>query len=185
MIQKKGYGFLVPNDGSGDIFVHQSEVRSSTFASLCEGDEVEYKVKVEKSEDGKETRKAKDVTGPGGGPIQSSSQGLIPTPYGYPGYNPMQALLSPQGFSQHINLSSGSGSGLIPSLDHGYSSPLIPNPQFEYGGAYASVKRPDQRPRPTPYGYPNQPTQQVRPQNRTGSTNNPYLANYPMSSNTL
>jgi len=40
----KGYGFITPADGGKDLFVHHSEVKSSGYATLEEGQEVEYEV---------------------------------------------------------------------------------------------------------------------------------------------
>jgi len=85
--QKKGYGFLVPSEGGDDLFVHQSEIKSVGFRALTEGQDLEYKIKIETTPDGKELRKAKEVTGPGGLPLQPpGGAGLIPIPPGYPGY---------------------------------------------------------------------------------------------------
>lgn len=39
---QKGYGFITPDDGSKDVFVHHSGVQGSGFKSLYEGDEVEF-----------------------------------------------------------------------------------------------------------------------------------------------
>ena len=40
----KGYGFITPNDGGKDLFVHHSEIKVSGFATLDEGEQVEYEV---------------------------------------------------------------------------------------------------------------------------------------------
>ncbi|XP_045027599.1 protein lin-28 homolog [Daphnia magna] len=57
----KGWGFVTPDDGSPDIFVHQSVIRMSGFRNLAEGEEVELETKdVVKGEE------ATMVTGPGG-----------------------------------------------------------------------------------------------------------------------
>ena len=41
---EKGYGFITPSDGSGDLFVHFSEITGSGYKSLDENDRVEYTV---------------------------------------------------------------------------------------------------------------------------------------------
>ena len=41
---KKGFGFIVPDDGGGDLFVHHSEVKTEGFATLDEGQKVEFEV---------------------------------------------------------------------------------------------------------------------------------------------
>jgi len=40
----KGYGFISPDDGSADLFVHHSEIKVSGYASLNEGQKVEFEV---------------------------------------------------------------------------------------------------------------------------------------------
>ena len=40
----KGYGFIEPDDGSEDVFVHHSGIAGSGFKSLDEGDNVSYEV---------------------------------------------------------------------------------------------------------------------------------------------
>ena len=41
--QKKGYGFLISEDGK-EIFVHFSSIQGEGFKSLREGDEVEFEI---------------------------------------------------------------------------------------------------------------------------------------------
>ena len=40
----KGYGFIEPEDGSKDVFVHISAVKSAGLRSLSEGQKVSYEV---------------------------------------------------------------------------------------------------------------------------------------------
>ncbi len=41
----KGFGFITPDDGGKDLFVHHSEIRNSGgYATLNEGQKVEYDV---------------------------------------------------------------------------------------------------------------------------------------------
>ena len=41
---EKGYGFIEPDDGSEDVFVHYTGIAGSGFRSLEEGDKVTYKM---------------------------------------------------------------------------------------------------------------------------------------------
>ena len=39
---EKGYGFITPDDGSKDLFVHFSEIQGSGYRNLEEGQRVSY-----------------------------------------------------------------------------------------------------------------------------------------------
>jgi CspA family cold shock protein len=41
---RKGYGFITPQDGSKDVFVHHSAVQGAGFKSLAEGQKVTFDV---------------------------------------------------------------------------------------------------------------------------------------------
>ncbi len=41
---KKGYGFIQPDDGGKDAFVHITAVQGAGLASLDEGQQVEYEL---------------------------------------------------------------------------------------------------------------------------------------------
>ncbi len=41
---QKGYGFIVPDGGGKDIFVHHTGIEGAGFKSLKEGDKVQYEV---------------------------------------------------------------------------------------------------------------------------------------------
>ena len=39
---EKGYGFITPDEGGDDLFVHYSAIEGSGYRSLEEGDKVSY-----------------------------------------------------------------------------------------------------------------------------------------------
>ena len=41
----RGFGFIAPEDGGKDVFVHVTAVEQAGISSLEEGDKVEYEVK--------------------------------------------------------------------------------------------------------------------------------------------
>ena len=54
---QKGYGFITPDDGSPDVFVHHSAIQGSGFKTLAENDVVEFE-----TEPGQQGPRAKNVT---------------------------------------------------------------------------------------------------------------------------
>ena len=53
----KGFGFITPDDGSADVFVHHSSIEGTGFKSLSENDAVEFEV-----EQGEKGLRASNVT---------------------------------------------------------------------------------------------------------------------------
>jgi len=41
---EKGFGFIAPNDGGPDVFVHYSSIDATGFRSLSENQQVTYEV---------------------------------------------------------------------------------------------------------------------------------------------
>ncbi len=64
----KGFGFITPDDGSRDVFVHHSAIQGSGFKTLAENDEVEFEI-----EQGPKGPRAANVTKLGGASSGPSS----------------------------------------------------------------------------------------------------------------
>jgi CspA family cold shock protein len=41
---QKGFGFITPEDGGRDCFVHHSAIQAQGFRTLAEGDKVEFEM---------------------------------------------------------------------------------------------------------------------------------------------
>jgi len=54
---QKGYGFIVPDDGSKDLFVHHSNIAGEGFKTLQEGQKVEFE-----AAEGQKGPEARNVT---------------------------------------------------------------------------------------------------------------------------
>ena len=54
--KKKGYGFIVPDEGGKEIFVHHTEIKAEGWAYLHSGQKVEYDIR-----EGKKGRIATNV----------------------------------------------------------------------------------------------------------------------------
>lgn len=55
--EEKGYGFITPEAGGKDVFVHFRAIKSEGFKSLAEGQKVEFEV-----EQGQKGPQAAEVT---------------------------------------------------------------------------------------------------------------------------
>ncbi len=42
--EKKGYGFITPENGESDVFVHFTDLEGSGFKTLNEGEQVEFEI---------------------------------------------------------------------------------------------------------------------------------------------
>jgi CspA family cold shock protein len=66
----KGYGFITPEDGSSDLFIHFSNIVGEGYKNLQEGERVEYE-----PAQGKKGPEAINVRSLGGGQPMEGSHG--------------------------------------------------------------------------------------------------------------
>ena len=66
----KGFGFITPDNGGEDVFVHQTAILSQGFRSLAEGEPVEFDIANDPNKGNKKF--AANVTGPNGSYVQGA-----------------------------------------------------------------------------------------------------------------
>jgi len=122
----KGYGFITPDSGGEDLFVHQSAILADGFRSLREGEAVEFVV--ETSSDGR--AKAVNVTGPGGSAPEGAPRRRFQNGGGFGGGGMGGYGGAPGGYGGR-----GGGYGGAPGYGAGYGGP----PRFGMGppGGYS------------------------------------------------
>jgi len=54
---QKGFGFITPNDGGKDVFVHQASIKGEGYRTLSENDLVQFD-----TEDGPKGKRATNVS---------------------------------------------------------------------------------------------------------------------------
>ncbi len=104
----KGFGFIQPDDGGPDVFVHATALERAGLRDLNEGDQVSFEVE-EDRRSGKESATNLRVTGSG---PRSSARPDQRSQSGYRPHGDTQRSMSAprgQGFSQ----ASGSGRGTV------------------------------------------------------------------------
>ncbi len=74
---EKGYGFIAPDGGGDDIFVHFSAISGSGYRSLEEGQSVSFEVTV--GQKGKQAQDVKVTTG-GPAPAPAPKPAAAPAP---------------------------------------------------------------------------------------------------------
>ena len=58
---QKGFGFIAPNDGSKDVFVHISAVERSGMNELREGQKVEFELEMDRKSGKQAATNLKDM----------------------------------------------------------------------------------------------------------------------------
>ncbi|KAI8535397.1 hypothetical protein RHMOL_Rhmol10G0170700 [Rhododendron molle] len=68
----KGYGFITPDDGGENLFVHHSSIQSNGFRTLCVSQLVEFHIALEQ-----ERTKAVHVPSPDGSPLDNKTPNVV------------------------------------------------------------------------------------------------------------
>ncbi len=77
--RSKGYGFIEPEDGSKDTFVHISAVQRAGMESLIEGQKVQFEL-VEGANGKSSAENLVDLSSGGGAPAEAPAAALEETP---------------------------------------------------------------------------------------------------------
>lgn len=147
----KGFGFITPESGGEDLFVHQTNINADGFRSLREGEAVEFEV--EEGPDGRQ--KAVNVSGPAGAvpqgaPPRNPTRGGYPAPVmarggpggrggdgrGFYGYPPQFPPFYPMGYMGYYPPMPGRGRG---GRGRGYPGPGPAGPPPESSGLQVVV----------------------------------------------
>lgn len=135
---KKGFGFITPNGGGDDVFVHQSSIQVEGFRSLAEGSKVEF-VPVP-GPDGR--TKATEVTGPEGAKPKVGSKPYV-GPRGAQQFIPQGQLAYGMMYQYNPQMYAA---GMYPGGPaQGFQGPYQPQsrPMMPYGGTTQGYYMPD------------------------------------------
>jgi CspA family cold shock protein len=119
----KGFGFISPEDGGGDVFVHVSAVERSGLRGLSEGDEVSFEIEQDRRS-GKNAAVDLQVTGSGAPRPQSQSRPSYPPRERNEWDAPRRPAPSQGGGAREVG---GSGQGVVkwfnPTKGFGFIQP--------------------------------------------------------------
>jgi CspA family cold shock protein len=106
----KGFGFIQPDDGGSDVFVHVSAVEQAGLHGLNDGDQVNYELEQDRRS-GKLSAGQLQVTG--SGPPPSGGRGGFDRPQRSFDRAPPRSFDGPRGGGGGSRESAGPGSGVV------------------------------------------------------------------------
>jgi CspA family cold shock protein len=124
----KGFGFIQPDDGGSDVFVHISAVEQAGLRGLNEGDQVQFELEQDRRS-GKLSAGQLVVTGQGAAPARRSSGGFGDRPPRGGGFGGERSFGGGGGFGggRQAGAIQGSGSGTVkwfnPTKGFGFIQP--------------------------------------------------------------